>query len=141
VIVDRIQNRIPTLHDHDHSDRIAQYGSPIPCIITLINYTSYSFIGIIFDDGEHFKEQRRFVIKHLKDFGFGRQSMESIILDEVVDLVSRLKLTQGIPMSTRHFFNSASLNALWLITTGEKFKQDDPTLCELSETLNRYFPF
>lgn len=39
-------------------------------------------------EGELWKEQRRFTIKHLKDVGIGKSSLEGIILDEIRDLVS-----------------------------------------------------
>lgn len=36
-------------------------------------------------------EQRRFVIRHLRDFGFGRTSMVTIIEDEALKLVEHFK--------------------------------------------------
>jgi len=40
--------------------------------------------------GKYWKEQRRFLLKNLKDFGFGRASMESLIQDEMTKLCSKL---------------------------------------------------
>jgi hypothetical protein len=37
-------------------------------------------------------EQRRFTLKNLRDVGFGKGSMESLIKDEVVDLIDSFKL-------------------------------------------------
>ena len=36
-------------------------------------------------------EQRRFALKHLKDFGFGKIGLQGVIQDEVEDLVNHLK--------------------------------------------------
>ncbi len=47
--------------------------------------------GIIFADGQLWSEQRRFALKNLRDFGFGKGSMEALIKDEVHDLVEYLK--------------------------------------------------
>ena len=39
--------------------------------------------GIIFSDGKTHQEQRRFMLATLRDFGFGKSDMESLINDEV----------------------------------------------------------
>lgn len=58
------------------------------------DFAFFFFKGIIFADGASWAEQRRFVLKTLRDFGFGKGSMESLIKDEVFDLVEYLKLAQ-----------------------------------------------
>jgi len=42
-------------------------------------------------DGQLWVEQRRFVLRHLKEFGFGRNSMAMIIENEVLMLVEHFK--------------------------------------------------
>ena len=39
--------------------------------------------GVAFSEGKTHQEQRRFMITTLKDFGFGKSNMESIINKEV----------------------------------------------------------
>lgn len=46
--------------------------------------------GIITADGPEWTSQRRFALKHLKDFGFGRSGLEGVIQGEVEDLVTLL---------------------------------------------------
>ena len=46
--------------------------------------------GIISTDGQDWVEQRRFALKHLKDFGFGRIGLEGVIQGEVEDLLNYL---------------------------------------------------
>ncbi len=46
--------------------------------------------GVIGTSGQHWIEQRRFLLKNLKDFGFGKASMESMIQDEMAKLCSKL---------------------------------------------------
>jgi len=87
--------------------------------------------GIIFNDGQNWAEQRRFSLRHLKDFGLGKNTMESIILDEAVELISRFREENGRPVSTQNRFNAAIINAFWTIVAGERFKHDDPKLAKL----------
>ncbi|EGI60832.1 Putative cytochrome P450 303a1 [Acromyrmex echinatior] len=47
--------------------------------------------GILIADDKLWVEQRRFVIRHLRDFGFGRTSMLTIIEDEALKLVEHFK--------------------------------------------------
>jgi hypothetical protein len=83
-------------------------------------------------------EQRRFTLKSLRDFGFGKRSMEVLVQDEVKDLIEAFKKLEGKPMSTQHKFNAAVLNALWSIVTGKRHAQDDPVLGDLIKRLTRY---
>ena len=41
-------------------------------------------------EGQDWVEQRRFALKHLKDFGFGKVGLEGVIQEEVEELVKHL---------------------------------------------------
>ena len=38
-----------------------------------------NYTGIMFSQGQEWNEQRRFSLRYLKDFGFGKQPMEELI--------------------------------------------------------------
>ncbi|XP_014208512.1 methyl farnesoate epoxidase-like [Copidosoma floridanum] len=38
--------------------------------------------GIVLNDGQDWSEQKRFALKVLKDFGFGKQTMETLVLED-----------------------------------------------------------
>ena len=42
--------------------------------------------GVFFSEGKTHQEQRRFMLTTLRDFGFGKSDMESLINDEVCHL-------------------------------------------------------
>ncbi|CAG7726561.1 unnamed protein product, partial [Allacma fusca] len=93
--------------------------------------------GIVFQDGNEWTEQRRFALRHLRDFGFGKNSMESLVMDEVIEFLGELKADSGKAISTRNRFNLAVINALWTITAGQRFKHDDPQLVTIMEAITR----
>jgi cytochrome P450 len=91
--------------------------------------------GLIFTEGKEWVEQRRFALRTLRDFGFGKKSMESAVHEEIKDLIETFKKSAGKPQSTKNAFNAAVLNALWTLIAGERFKQDDPDLAVAVKTL------
>ena len=46
-------------------------------------------LGIVNTSGEVWQEQRRFALKHLRDLGFGRRSLDAVIHDEANDVIKR----------------------------------------------------
>ncbi|KAG8224269.1 hypothetical protein J437_LFUL005075, partial [Ladona fulva] len=95
--------------------------------------------GVIFTDGEEWKEQRRFALRNLRDLGFGKRSMESMIREEALELVSRLTEmgkkagTEGVDME--RVFTIPVLNSLWSIMTGQRYSQEDEKLKKFTDLL------
>lgn len=96
--------------------------------------------GVLLTDGELWKEQRRFLIKHLKEFGFGRKGMgdiacteASFMLDDVADLISKDGARNGIYM--HNFFNTYILNTLWTMMAGIRYQASDPQMKVLQDLL------
>jgi hypothetical protein len=44
-------------------------------------------IGVLLTDEEFWQDQRRFVLRHLKEFGFGRRTMAQLVEEEARQLV------------------------------------------------------
>ncbi|XP_015602519.1 probable cytochrome P450 303a1 [Cephus cinctus] len=70
--------------------------------------------GVLVTDGRLWVEQRRFVLRHLREFGFGRTTMASLIEEEAQHLVNhfkRLLLSANNPVSeSRQQIKSCSNN-------------------------------
>ncbi|XP_017868735.1 PREDICTED: probable cytochrome P450 304a1 [Drosophila arizonae] len=49
--------------------------------------------GIFFKDGILWKEQRRFILRYLRDFGFGRRfdQLENVIAEEITDMLELIR--------------------------------------------------
>ncbi|OXA48871.1 methyl farnesoate epoxidase [Folsomia candida] len=95
--------------------------------------------GILFQDGSEWMEQRRFTIRQLRSFGFGKRSMEHLVMDEVTELADTLRkdATAGVAVSTQKMFNAAVLNSLWRIMTGQRFSHDDKELDRILDSIQK----
>jgi len=48
------------------------------------------YTGLIFTQGPLWEEQRRFTVRHLRDLGFGKTSIENQIKDEINELIKEM---------------------------------------------------
>ena len=56
--------------------------------------------GVIHTQGAHWASQRRFSLKTLKDFGFGKQSLESTVNLEIDEMMREFLSHQDCALST-----------------------------------------
>lgn len=92
--------------------------------------------GVVASDGKEWVEQRRFTLRHLRDFGFGKNYMESLIMDEANEFISWLKSQESVPVNLQHAFELSVLNALWVITTGKRFQKNDDQFLSLMKSID-----
>lgn len=92
-------------------------------------------IGVIFTSGKTWKAVRKFTVRNLRDFGFGRrESMESTITKELESFVNHLRQQAAIDdgvIRVDRLFHLSLLNVLWSMVGGNKFSHDDPKLSHL----------
>lgn len=96
----------------------------------------------MFVDGEVWHEQRRFTMRHLRDLGFGKTSIESQMMDEVHDLMDDIRKNtsaDGIVRFKEGIFNVSVVNVLWAIMGGERFKRDDARFLHLMNAVELFF--
>ena len=91
------------------------------------------FPGLVFSVGETWKQQRRHALRTLRDFGFGKQGMEEMIQEEVIQFKTFLHEHSVEPFDIAHRLNLPILNALWKMTVGERFDYDDSRLLNLCQ--------
>ena len=111
--------------------------------------------GILVSDGKIWSQQRRFALRTLKDFGFGKTSsffleyctyfyysilgMEGLIHEEVNLFKSFIDQQRSEPFDFMNKLNLPILNALWKVTVGERFSYDNPRLLSIVERLTEAF--
>ncbi|CAH0402111.1 unnamed protein product [Chilo suppressalis] len=95
--------------------------------------------GVLLTDGELWKEQRRFLVKHLKEFGFGRKGMGNIACSEAAYMINDLAETLGNNnegvMQMHNFFNTYILNTLWSMMAGIRYNPKEPQMQVLQNLL------
>ena len=94
--------------------------------------------GIIFSRGRAWTDQRRFTLRVLRDFGFGKSSMEDTIIDEVDKLCDVLDGSVGQQIDISKKMNISVLNSLWALLTGEKLPLNDPKLLGVVDKINDF---
>ena len=95
--------------------------------------------GILFSDGQTWHQQRRFTLRTLRDFGFGKQGMEELIQEEIVQFKNLLDRSLNEPVDFMNKLTLPILNALWNVTGGERFDYDNPRLKDLVVRMTETF--
>lgn len=111
-----------------------------PMFKFLLNYRSQkvagnSLHGLFFSQGDTWKQQRRFTVKTLGNFGFGKSSMEDLVWQELENFCEFLSKSLDKPVQVQGLFNISMLNVLWKILTGDTFAYNDEKIKRI-----RYFP-
>ena len=102
----------------------------------------HGFHGLIGSEGDEWREQRRFVLRHLRDFGFGKSSMEDIIKQEFKDLAEKITQTGRAgksDMDSHMLFNLVVMNVLWGMIAGERFDVNDAEQLKRLEEMETIF--
>ncbi|KAK7793940.1 hypothetical protein R5R35_007703 [Gryllus longicercus] len=90
-------------------------------------------LGIFFNNGPAWMEQKRFMLRNMRDFGFGRRykSMEETLREETEELIALGRGEWTDELSVRdgcmHFPTAlypGLVNLVWSMMTGQRFSRD-----------------
>ncbi|GLH03092.1 Cytochrome P450 306a1, partial [Gryllus bimaculatus] len=105
-------------------------------------------LGVFFSDGQPWLEQKRFMLRNMRDFGFGRRfpRMEETLHEEVGDLVAlaRGEWTDEVAMKDGCMKFPTALypsfiNVLWMMIAGQRFSRDQcDELRAIAEASNKF---
>uniref|UniRef100_A0A8C0RAC4 Cytochrome P450 2J2 n=1 Tax=Canis lupus familiaris TaxID=9615 RepID=A0A8C0RAC4_CANLF len=104
--------------------------------ITPIRERVFKNSGLIMSSGQIWKEQRRFTLATLKNFGLGRKSIEERIQEEAHHLIQAIEEENGQPFNPHFKINNAVSNIICSITFGKRFEYQDEQFQELLRLLD-----
>ncbi|XP_018428475.1 PREDICTED: cytochrome P450 2K4-like [Nanorana parkeri] len=84
----------------------------------------------------YWKVMRRFTLSTLRDFGMGKKTLESNILEECECLVNKFKSFNGKPFENTMIVNAAVANIIVSILLGHRFNYEDPVFLRLMSLIN-----
>ncbi|XP_039286576.1 probable cytochrome P450 303a1 [Nilaparvata lugens] len=102
--------------------------------------------GLLVTDEDFWAEQRRFVLRHLKEFGYGRRTMSGLVEEEALQMVALFKQRiqgekkqKGVVMEMNEAFGIFILNTLWTMLAGIRYNPEDKELKTLQCLLDDLF--
>ncbi|XP_057230320.1 cytochrome P450 2G1-like isoform X4 [Malurus melanocephalus] len=107
-------------------------GVPVP-------HASVPAQGVVFSDGERWRQLRRFSLTVLRDFGMGKRSIESRIQEEAQELLQEFQKTQGKAFDPTFLLSCAVSNIICSIVFGSRFDYHDPEFLEMMQLINNSF--
>ncbi|XP_067316885.1 cytochrome P450 2B4-like [Anolis sagrei] len=103
----------------DHAEAFGGRGQ-IPLLSSLLKEH-----GIVFSNGERWRQLRRFTLTTLRNFGMGKRSLEEKIKEEALCLVEELNKTEGDLFDPMLLLSRAVANIVCSILFGKRFEYSD----------------
>ncbi|XP_060707167.1 cytochrome P450 2K1-like [Hemiscyllium ocellatum] len=95
--------------------------------------------GVVWSNGDPWKQMRRFMLSTLRDFGMGKKSIEDKIVEEAGFLVKKIDSYKGQPFDTDVITNFATANVICSIVFGDRFDYDDKTFLSIGNMVHESF--
>ncbi|XP_068605733.1 cytochrome P450 2K1-like [Brachionichthys hirsutus] len=92
--------------------------------------------GIVFTNGNTWKEMRRFALSTLRDFGMGKSLTEERIIEECHHLIKSFEQNEGKAFNNSQTLTYAASNIISGIMFGRRFEYTDP-VCQAMVERNR----
>ncbi|XP_028934976.1 cytochrome P450 2D14 [Ornithorhynchus anatinus] len=87
--------------------------------------------------GQAWKEQRRFSLSTMRNFGLGKKSLEQWVTEEASFLCSAFSSEEGRPFNPHFLLRGAVSNVISSLTFGDRLEYDDQTLQKLLDLLDQ----
>ncbi|XP_028666619.1 cytochrome P450 2J4-like [Erpetoichthys calabaricus] len=87
--------------------------------------------GVVLSSGYRWKQHRRFMLTTLRNFGVGKKSLESTIIEELGYFRQAIQEEQSRPFEPHFLINNAVANIICSIVFGRRFEYSDQRFQEL----------
>ncbi|KAK3596386.1 hypothetical protein CHS0354_036936 [Potamilus streckersoni] len=95
--------------------------------------------GIVSSSGELWKEHRKFTLATLRNFGFGKTSLEGKIHTEVSILLSEIAKQHEKPFRVQHLVQTSVSNVINAMAFGGHFNHNDPRFAKMMKMIDENF--
>lgn len=101
-------------------------------------------LGIIWGNGGSWQNLRRFTMRNLREFGFGKSAvMDVVVHEEITKFMNHLKIqVNQAPNQTifvQDLFSLTMLNVLWRLVSGKPYDYNDPKILRLLKLNDEFF--
>ncbi|XP_070843487.1 cytochrome P450 2K1-like [Chaetodon trifascialis] len=93
--------------------------------------------GVVWSNGDSWKEMRRFALTNLRDFGMGKKACEDKITEECGYLIEVFKKFKGEAFDTTRSMNCAVSNIICSIVYGSRFEYNDSKFTTMVDKTNK----
>ncbi|XP_035298968.1 cytochrome P450 2C50 isoform X3 [Cricetulus griseus] len=95
----------------------------------------FNGLGVIFSNGNTWKEMKRFSLTTLRNLGMGKRSIEDRVQEEAQCLVEELRKTNGLPCDPSFILTCAPCNVICSIVFQNRFDYKDKHVLNLLKYL------
>uniref|UniRef100_A0AAX7TLC7 Uncharacterized protein n=1 Tax=Astatotilapia calliptera TaxID=8154 RepID=A0AAX7TLC7_ASTCA len=96
-------------------------------------------LGVIASSGNLWKQQRRFALSTLRQFGFGKKSLESVVLDEFTYCAKNIRSYKGKPFDPHLILNNAVSNIICSLVFGHRFEYSEEKFIKMMQLFDKGF--
>lgn len=112
-------------------------------VLTYLPETPFSLTGVLWSNGDSWKEMRRFALTNLRDFGMGKKASEDKIIDECEQLIEVFKKYKGEGLIATNSMTRDKVSILVMLISpppvsfvaGEAFDLTKPMNCAVSNII------
>nr|XP_042103758.1 cytochrome P450 2D14-like isoform X3 [Ovis aries] len=109
---------------------------PPPAVYEHVGYGPRAEGVILARYGKAWREQRRFSLSTLRNFGLGKKSLEQWVTEEASCLCAAFADQAGRPFSPKDLLNKAVSNVIASLTFGFRFEYNDPRIIKLLDLMD-----
>ncbi|XP_068106949.1 cytochrome P450 2G1-like [Hyperolius riggenbachi] len=95
--------------------------------------------GVIFANGENWKQLRRFTLTTFRNFGMGKRSIEERIQEEVQFLIEELRNLRQSPVNPTNILLQSMSNVACSVLFGQRFDYKDLKFLKIVQNFNEAF--